>query len=91
MKKQNKWVDDGRTVADMNVEGMPWYNPGKKRRQDHEMNNQKGAPESAPEPLGFKETLYVTKGVLLASLAVAAVFVVVFFLFILFCSHIWLK
>ena len=27
--------DDGRTVADMNVEGMPWYSP-KKRIPDRE-------------------------------------------------------
>ena len=27
-KKQN-FEDDGRTIANMNVEGMPWYNPGK--------------------------------------------------------------
>ena len=25
-KKLPEW-DDGRTVADMNVEGMPWYHP----------------------------------------------------------------
>ena len=29
-KKKTKFVDDGRTIADMNVEGMPWYTPGKK-------------------------------------------------------------
>ncbi len=88
MKKQNKWEDDGRTIADMNVDGMPWYNPGKKARDAAPSKTESG---EAPEPMGFKETLYVTKGVLLASLAVAAVFIVVFFLFILFCKFIWLK
>ena len=24
-RKKEKFEDDGRTVADMNVEGMPWY------------------------------------------------------------------
>ena len=34
-KKQPDW-DDGRTVANMNVEGMPWYHPdsGKKVREE---------------------------------------------------------
>ena len=24
-KKKEKFVDDGRTIADMNVDGLPWY------------------------------------------------------------------
>ena len=34
-KKQPDW-DDGRTIANMNVEGMPWYHPesGKKVREE---------------------------------------------------------
>ena len=27
--KKPKFEDDGRTIANMNVEGMPWYNPSK--------------------------------------------------------------
>ena len=26
--------DDGRTIVDMNVEGMPWYAPGSDRSKD---------------------------------------------------------
>ena len=35
-KKQLPAWDDGRTVADMNVEGMPWYRPdgGKKVNEE---------------------------------------------------------
>ena len=27
--EQPEW-DDGRTIANMNVEGMPWYSPGQR-------------------------------------------------------------
>lgn len=40
MSRKNKKHedDDGRTVADMNVEGMPWYTPssGKQKKLDEE-------------------------------------------------------
>lgn len=29
--RQQEPVDDGRTIADMNVEGMPWYIPPEKK------------------------------------------------------------
>ncbi|MCR4960901.1 MAG: hypothetical protein K6A74_05560 [Lachnospiraceae bacterium] len=79
-KKKKDFYDDGRTVADMNIDGMPWYNPKKR--------------ESAANPvseLSPKEAFEVTKGVLAAALAVGAVFVVVFLLFILFCVFVWFR
>ncbi len=102
MKKKTKWVDDGRTIANMNVEGMPWYNPAKDTKDNNgssksemadpsEKSRRKASQAANSEPLGFKETFAMTKGVLLAALLVAAVFVVVFFLFIIFCSKIWLR
>ena len=30
-EKPREPVDDGRTIADMNVEGMPWYVPPEKK------------------------------------------------------------
>lgn len=42
MKKTEKkkdeiiWIDDGRTVSDMNVEGMPWYVKGGYRKDKAE-------------------------------------------------------
>lgn len=36
-RKRKKYDDDdGRTVADMNVEGMPWYNPTAGKKTDKE-------------------------------------------------------
>ncbi len=66
--------DDGRSFADMNVEGMPWYRPkqntdavdGEKLELDRE---------------GYKSFLW---GVLKAALLIGVVFVLVYFLFILF-------
>ena len=81
MKNKKKDWDDGRTVANMNVEGMPWYVPDKKEKTS----------ESEPVELTKKETFAMMKGVLGASMLVALVFVVVFTLFILFCVFIWFK
>lgn len=37
MRKKKKYDDDdGRTIADMNVEGMPWYTPKSKRKVNDE-------------------------------------------------------
>ena len=80
MKKSKKeqFVDDGRTIANMNVEGMPWYNP---KREDEDINKYE------PDRM---ETLSIIGGVLKAALLIAAVFVIVFLLFILFTENIWL-
>lgn len=80
MKKREKeqFVDDGRTIANMNVEGMPWYNPSK------EEDKNKYEPDRM-------ETLSIIAGVLKAALLVAGIFVLVFTLYILFTANIWLK
>ncbi len=75
--------DDGRTIASMNVEGMPWYAPGPL--------DEAPPRESAPEPMSAEDRRHYILGALLAALAIAAVFGVVFFLFILFCTKIWFR
>ncbi len=27
--RQDEWIDDGHTIVNMNVEGMPWYRPAR--------------------------------------------------------------
>ncbi len=77
-KRQDEWADDGRTIANMNVDGMPWYEP---ERQD---------PESSEKiQLTKEEQRYMIGGALKAALLVALVFGVVYFLFILFCTNVW--
>lgn len=84
MKKQReKFVDDGRTVANMNVEGMPWYD--KKTEALKKMN----ASQSELPELDREGKLAMLWGVAAAALLIAAVFAVVMFLFLLFCVKVW--
>lgn len=86
MKKNRKQYedDDGRVIASMNVDGMPWYVPDVKI----------SGPEAKNEP-GNRDKLTgadrwaFTWGVLKAVLLVAVVFVVGYLLFILFCTNVW--
>ncbi len=80
-KKDIYEEDDGRTVSNMNVEGMPWYKPP--------------GPEDVPEKsrikpgeLNKEETRAFIKGALSAALLVAFIFAAVFFLFILFLDKV---
>lgn len=93
--KKEKFVDDGRTIANMNVEGMPWYNPATAGKE-HDVIGIAGSDSNANRPqeptkLTGKETAAMIKGVIAAALLIAAIFIGVFGLFILFCSNIWLK
>lgn len=80
MKQKNAFDDDGRVVADMNIEGTPWYVPEKSREAS--------ANRIKPTP---KETFYLIKGALSAGLLIGFVFVIAFLLFLLFCTQIWFK
>lgn len=33
-RKEKPYIDDGRTIADMNVKGMPWHIPGENKWKD---------------------------------------------------------
>ena len=82
-KKRDRFseVDDGRSFANMNVEGMPWYRPpqdGDAKKGD--------IPELSP-----KEYKYFMWGVLKAALLVGGVFIAVFFLFIFFLDFVVFK
>ena len=82
-RKKERYVeeDDGRSFANMNVEGMPWYRP------PHEGDAKKGdIPQLSP-----KEYKYFMWGVLKAALLVGLVFIAVFFLFIFILDFIVFK
>ena len=74
--------DDGETVVDMNVDGMPWYRP-KEQKTDSE-----GRPLIS---LHSPEGRAAIRGSVLAGLLVVGLFVGGAFLFILFCENVWLK
>ncbi len=86
MKRRNPQLpegDDGRTIAPMNVEGMPWYTP-----------EREGAPEGEgrrPIPLTREESRVFTWGALKAALLVAGVMCLGLVLFVLFCLYVWFR
>lgn len=80
-KRQSDIEDDGRVIAPMNVEGMPWY--AKKPENTEESGE--------PYTMTPAEKRAFTWGVVKAALLVAAVFIGVYLCFILFCTEIWFK
>ncbi len=76
--------DDGRTIADMNVEGMPWYVSGDENRNTAD-------PGKGHEQLTDEQFKMYRFAALKAGLLVALVFGTVFFLFILFCDFVWFQ
>jgi hypothetical protein len=74
-RKKEKRVyedDDGRVIAPMNVEGMPWYRkemPGESKNPEHEYTKE--------------QRRYIILGTLKAALLIGLAFIVVFFLLIL--------
>lgn len=80
--RQMEEEDDGRTIVDMNVDGMPWYVPGDESREKGSGRHEQMSPED------FRTYRFAA---LKAALLVALVFGFVFFLFLLFCDFIWLR
>lgn len=75
--------DDGRTIVNMNVEGMPWYQKPSPDAQTGE-EDASGTRSEHPYQMTKEESRMYMWGALKAALLVAAIFAVVFFLFILF-------
>ena len=74
--------DDGRTVADMNVDGLPWYVKGDENRT---------ADGRQHEQMTDEELRAYRFAALKASLLVAVIFIGAFFIFLLFCDFIWFR
>jgi hypothetical protein len=76
-KKKIIYIDDGRTVSDMNVEGMPGYDKDRdKRKKD-------------PEQLTFKEKLAVVFGAYRAYLPFLLILIGSLVLLWLFFYFVW--
>ena len=81
-KKKTFEGDDGRVVAKMNVDGMPWYMRAEKQN----------TPENNDlSQLSKGETWEIINGTVKAALLIGSVFFVVFLLFILFCIFVWFR
>lgn len=76
--------DDGRVIANMNVDGMPWFVEDHKRKQERKKNNDFS-------DLSKEETRAIVWGTIKAGLLIASVFLIAALIFILFCIHIWFQ
>ena len=85
MAKQRKFHedDDGRVIASMNVDGMPWYQRGER----FEKSRREQASDFSD--LTKEEEREIIKGAVKASLLIAGVFILAMLIFILFCLYIW--
>ena len=75
--------DDGRTIANMNVDGMPWYH----RSQEDDSK----AYQTSSVPMTREEQRIYTWAAIKAGLVIVLVFAVVFLLFLLFCDYVWFR
>lgn len=76
-----KEYDDHQQIADMNMEGMPWYQEG---IEISEIIERKNTPE-----LNGRETRHMIFSALLAAMIIAGVYIAGCFLFFLFCTKVW--
>lgn len=81
--------DDGRTIVNMNVDGMPWYSPVEDTGKTP-AKSRKGRQEN-DFVLSKRETRYYTWGALKAALLVTGVICAGIVLFILFCVFVWFR
>jgi hypothetical protein len=83
-KAAPKW-DDGRVIAPMNVEGLPYYQKNKRKETEEQTT------ESEKTPITREESRIITGAALRAALLIGGVFVAVFGLFFLFMQFVWLR
>ena len=85
--------DDGRTIANMNAEGMPWYRPEKTDAPPAEQPAEPaGKTAAVPENrLSGRDARYFTWGALKATLLVTGVLSAGIVLFVLFCQFVWFR
>ena len=84
--------DDGRSIADMNVDGMPWYGRPfgfgrRKANRDQKMSKY----VEHDQPLTPRETRNLMIQSIVAALVIGLIFLTAIFLFIMFSLHVWLR
>lgn len=80
MGKREEFEDDGRTIADMNVDGMPWY-----------LEKREKQPEPEKIELTKEEGRAMMGGILKATLLVTLAFGVGLTVFILLCDLVFFR
>lgn len=85
--KKNKYEDDdGRVVAPMNVDGMPWFDTRTPKTNLDENN-----PNPSPEKTGIKESIRLVLSVYKIVLPISLIAVAIMAGIIAFLSYVWLK
>jgi hypothetical protein len=72
--------DEGETIVNMNVEGMPWY-----------LRREESAPNAPHQQMTKEELRMYRWAALKAGLLIALIFGVIFALFIAFCDFVWFR
>lgn len=104
-KKKRKQYDDddGRTIAPMNIDGMPWHvelpsdqfrsedGEDEKSPEDAYLEQLRQEDPEAAKRMERKDTFRMAFAAFRASMLVAGVFLVVMLLFILFCVYVWFR
>ena len=99
--------DDGRTIAPMNIDGMPWYVGNSAAASKEKKKPENGREEESPEAqyrrqlmeedpdacrkLDRRETRALMFASFKAAMLVAGVFLVGFTIFICFCVFVWFR
>lgn len=84
IKKQTEEIDDGRVIAPMNVEGMPWHTASGQDKPQ-------ASPKNTGDELSAEGKRAFTWGVLKAVLLISTCFIGLYALFLWFCTNIWFK
>ena len=85
-RRKESWVDDGHTIVNMNIDGMPGYHaaPSQTNVGSKQVTTR---PQERLSPREERMVLFAgMKWALLFSLGIVAMLV----LFILFCTKVWL-
>ena len=85
-KDKAEFIDDGRTIADMNVDGMPW---SMNKSPDAAPRGSETVPGYEPYQMTKEEGRAYTHAAIRAGLLVALVFGLVYFFFLLFADKVW--
>lgn len=98
--KKQKIEDNDRVVANMNVDGIPFSSMprigshgDKKENSNHRnssYNQVNGENDDSLAKLSKKELRRITFSATLAGVLIGSIFLIIFFLFIMFCIFIWL-
>ncbi len=90
--QKTQFDDDDRVIANMNVEGAPWYDKQVRESQRRESEAERKAKVKLyGERMTDSEARRYTFYAVLAGLTIALAFAAVYALIILFMTEVWLK